>query len=342
MTFHRTRQRIGTYTSSEILFGAFVIFCLLLILRNADVAVAYMSQGLRLCAHTVIPSLFPFMILSDMIVSGEIGARWLSGLCAPLRRLFRLPTVGCCAVLLGIVCGFPVGAKCAIAAYERGELTRIECEHVIACASNPSSAFVIGAVGLSLWGNRNLGIVLYCTIVAASLLTGIVLARLRYASPTVNVNTNISHIPTRGVKLFTNAVRSSTESMLLICAYVVFFSALTGTLNLILASISVPHIVHVLLTSFFELSSGVGAAALLPNVMLAATFTAATLGWSGLSVHCQLLALCDGRGLSFRIYFTAKLLQALFCAALFTLLLHLIPDLLLSAEPCATDRFYLP
>ena len=48
-------------------------FCFLLVLRNADAAVEYMGRGLTLCARTVIPSLFPFMVLSELLVSSGAG-----------------------------------------------------------------------------------------------------------------------------------------------------------------------------------------------------------------------------------------------------------------------------
>ena len=59
-TFRR-KQKIPELTPGQFCFGLFSIFCLFLILRNSDTAIEYMNRGLRLCAKTVIPSLFPFI-----------------------------------------------------------------------------------------------------------------------------------------------------------------------------------------------------------------------------------------------------------------------------------------
>ena len=342
-----TETQAGTYRkirASQILFGLFALFCLMLILRNSDTAIEYMTRGLLLCARTVIPSLFPFMVLSELLVSGGFANRLFSRLSRPIKFLFRLPSVGGCAVLLGVLCGFPVGARCAVLAYDAGMLTRRQCETVLIAASTPSSAFLISAVGASLWGNRAFGVALYGCTVAASLLTGILFGHFRIPHGTLPSEKPTSDTPSLGgARLFTASIRSATESILQVCAYVVFFSALTGTLNLVLSRFEAPSLVGVLLTAFFELSSGVSGAIGFSHGIPGALLGAAAVGWSGLSVHCQLLSLCDGRGLSMKPYIFAKLLQALLCTLMMALLLYCFPSLLTAARPCAAvaDWLYL-
>ncbi|MBQ7346952.1 MAG: hypothetical protein IJW55_03270 [Clostridia bacterium] len=326
-----------TLTPGQVTFGLFALFCLFLILRNSDIAIEYMSRGLLLCARTVIPSLFPFMVLSELIVSGGIGNALLKKLAAPLRRLFGLPDAGCCAVVLGMLCGFPVGAKCAILAYEQGNLTKEETERVLTFSNNPSSAFLISAVGVSLWGNRRFGIALYATVLTVSVLTGILTNLLRKKSDSESLLTTEgfpAKPPLTGPKLFTEAVKSATGSILLVCAYVIFFSALVGTLNLVLGSFDLPQNLSALLFCLFELSSGVSQASALGNTTIAAWLCAFAAGWSGLSVHCQVLSVCDGKELSFRSYFIAKVFQGIACALLFGIFIYFFPEILIPAEVC--------
>ncbi|MBQ7335429.1 MAG: hypothetical protein IJW92_03015 [Clostridia bacterium] len=337
MTLQRTHTR-SVLTPGQVCFGFFSIFCLFLILRNSDTAIEYMSRGLLLCAKTVIPSLFPFMVLSELIVSGGFGNAVLQRISRPLQRLFGISEDGCCAVLLGMVCGFPVGAKCAMLSYDSGRMSRAECERVLCFANAPSSAFLISAVGVSLWGNRRFGVMLYLTVILSALITGIGMNLFSPKRRKEELGTSVplpKEAPLSGPKLFTRAVRSSTESILLVCAYVVFFSAFTGTLNLILSQCSIPHTVHAALSGAFELSGGMSQAAALENTKLAALMCAGIAGWSGLSVHCQVLSVCDGRGLSFRPYFLAKIVQSVLCVLIFAGILCVFPDLTVPAESCA-------
>lgn len=324
-TFVRPKKKKAVPSFGQLSFGLFSLFCLLLLLKNSEIAIDSMRRGLKLCATTLIPSLFPFMVLSELMVSGGIDRilpRWMT---IPLQKLFHLPPAGCCAVLLGLLCGFPIGARCAINAYESGRLTREEAQHVLLFSNNPSSAFLINAVGISLFGSRAFGVALYGVVIAVALLAGIFFARMRkkeeeapLTEPPLSPNP-----PLRGAKLFTHAITSATGGILLVCAYVVFFSSLCGALSLILNSFHLPTFFQASIFGILELTNGVSQAASLSDRLLAAMLCAFAAGWSGLSVHCQVLSVCDGKGLSFRNYFLAKLLQGLLCALLFGLLVGL-------------------
>ena len=160
-------------SASRVGFCILSGFCLLLVLRNSDAAIEYMGQGLTLCARTVIPSLFPFMVVSELLVSsgaGEALGRLFAGI---MRRIFGLSGAGASAVFLGSMCGFPVGARTAVALLDRNAISKEECEHLLTFVSNPSSAFLITAVGVSLYGSRRLGVILYCVVLGCGLLTGL-------------------------------------------------------------------------------------------------------------------------------------------------------------------------
>ncbi|MBO7273959.1 MAG: hypothetical protein J6V22_03805 [Clostridia bacterium] len=299
--------RVGTICLSLLLF-----FCFALLLRRADVATTGMQKGLSLCARAIVPSLFPFLVLSELLVASGVG-EWLTApLSRPLGRLLGLSPAGCCAVVLGLLCGFPIGARCAVLAYESGKMTRTECERVLACSSIPSMAFLISTVGTTLWNNAAFGLTLYICTAFAALLSGFCIyvvqkhtkaeQKNEHKIPLVKLHFNKSMFPT--------AVRNATVSTLLICAYVVFFSTLTEAVGVILTRFGASENIRAILASILELSGGVSAAAGLASRPLAILLTGATVGWSGISVHCQMLSLTDGHNLSLRPYFAAKGMQA--------------------------------
>lgn len=310
--------------AADLLFGFFSLFCLLLLLRNADAALTFMTEGLILCAKTVIPSLFPFAVLSEMIASGDRFRRLLCRVVSPFGRLLGLGESGLCALLLGMLCGFPIGIRCAIRAYRSGELSKDEAERVIAFSGTPSSAFMISTVGVSLFGDRRFGVTLYLLVLFSAAVTGILLrlwdrkkvceaCRVSWASQTSP--------PPSVARRLTDAVNAAAQSMLLICAYVVFFATLVGTLELILAPLGLPEEVTAILSSVFELSGGVKHAASLSSSRLSRLICAFAAGWSGLSVHCQALSFCADTDLSLRRYLPAKLFQGALTMALTALLI---------------------
>ena len=83
------------------------------LLVQAQTAADAVREGIDLCLRAVIPSLFPFFAVSSLLVS--LGAADGAGrvLARPFRRLFRCGGAGCAALLLGLIGGYPVGARTA-------------------------------------------------------------------------------------------------------------------------------------------------------------------------------------------------------------------------------------
>lgn len=315
-----SRRRLSV---GRCLTGSISLLSLILILTNADVAIASMTRGLHMCAKTVIPSLFPFMVISELIVQGGVGNAFGRLLSRPMRWLFGVSGAGACAVLLGSLCGFPIGAKTAVSLYDRGELSRTELETVLTFSNNPSSAFLISAVGLSLYGSRTVGVMLEGAVLLSSLLIGIAGKRRYLSAPGTSIT---GELPSFRISFLTNAITSAAQSMLVVCAYVLFFSSLLGCLAHVLEAFSPVPALVALLFSAFELTGGVSLAAGVPNTTLSLAISAFAVGWSGLSVHMQILSLCGGRGISFKPYFIAKLIQGLLCTAILLLLIRLFPS----------------
>ena len=121
---HIPSKKLRAIGMGQILFGAFTVFCLLLLLKNSELAILYLNRGLLLCARSIVPSLFPFLVLSELFINGGFASHLPTVLTKPVERLFSLPAKGCIAVLLGLLCGFPMGAKCIVLAYRKNSKTR--------------------------------------------------------------------------------------------------------------------------------------------------------------------------------------------------------------------------
>jgi hypothetical protein len=111
--------------------------------------------------------------------------------------------------------------------------------------------------------------------------------------------------------------------MLCVCAFVIFFSAVSGVIEHVVALCGASHRLSVLLLGFLEMTGGVSAASALPT-HVAPIAAAAITGWSGLSVAFQLGGLCGDRDISLKPYFISKAFCALLNAATVALVLSLL------------------
>ena len=326
MTTHAKPEKAPVPFSQATCMGIMAIFLLCLLLKNAEIAVDHMRAGLRLCASTVIPSLFPFMVVSEWLVSSGIGNR--RGRSA--RRFLGISGEALPAILLGALCGFPVGAKTAIALYDSGRLSGRETEWLLTFCNTPSPGFLISAVGISMFGCRSFGIFLYVAALGSSLAVGVLFRILRPIPRQEAIPSSFR--PVTASASFSRGIASATSSMLSVCACVVFFTSVIGCLSHATDALCLPSAVEAFLFGIFEISSGVSAAADEPSAIRLALCGFA-VGWSGISVHCQILSVGSGRGISFKPYFLSKVLQGLFCAAAaYVYGKRIAPDILASSE----------
>jgi sporulation integral membrane protein YlbJ len=286
-------------------------------------------EGLYICIDVLIPSLFPFFVLSALAI--ELGlAQTIGRALEPVMRpLFRVGGPCAAAVTLGFLGGYPVGAKCAITLYEKGQCSKEEAERLLAFCNNSGPAFVLGAAGVGILGSSQAGWMLFLTHTAASLTVGLI---FRFYKRKNNEKTRHERAvapdgpPLRFSDAFTKSVKTSFASVFYISSFVIFF---TVAVRLLYTSGVLPAAADALgrlftplgmtqnsaqnlLTGLIELTSGLfslqgGASDMLAGKMAMAAFM---LGWAGLSVHCQVLSFIGASGLSPRTYIVGKFLHA--------------------------------
>ncbi len=275
------RDRCTARASSVVLLA-----CALVLLAYSDAAGEAGYAALKLCASVIVPSLFPYMVISSLLVlSGaatEIGG-WFA---RPVRYLFHLPGCAGSAFLLGALCGFPVGAKTACELHENGSLTRQECERLIAIANNTGPSFVIEVVGAHLWGSRGMGLTIYLSQIASAVLIGWVDARRSSIGMDHGQRESVSAPgPQDRMQCLSLAISSSARAVLSVCGFIVFFGVASTLAEMLLARLhlgaAAPYI-----SALLEFSGGAARAADLGGVR-GAFLTGFAVGWSGISIFAQ-------------------------------------------------------
>jgi len=265
------------------------------------------------------------MIISELLISCGVGQR-IARLLSPItKRLFRVGEAGACAYILGTLCGFPIGARTAASLYDRGDISSRELERILVFCNNPSPAFIISTVGASVLGRTDIGILIYACVTLSAITVGIFSNLLTKSSAVDEFppKKRLSYPTGIDAQTFTSAVRSGAISMLTVCAYVVFFSTVVGCIGELAALVDISPVATTMLFGFFELSLGSSATATIDSLFLSAVACALFAGWSGMSVHFQIMSVTAGRGVSYKPYLVAKAAQGLLCAALCALALKL-------------------
>jgi len=287
----------------------FPLLCgvLLWFLADAEGVRAAAGDGLRLCARSVIPALFPFLAVTRLLLSlgfGQWLSPFLSGLMTPL---FRLPGTAGSALVLGLVGGYPIGASTAGALYRQGLLTRNEAERLLTFCNNSNPVFLISVLGAGVFGSVRTGVWLWLLHLLSALLTGLLLRGRGAKHPRRPPPSLPAEPPAAFSSAFVGAVRGAAEGMLSICAFVVLFYVLVSPVR------GLGGVLAPLAAGAVELFS---MTPLLTPDRFGFVLAAAMSGWGGLSVLCQTAAALEGSGLPLRPCVLGKLVQGLLSAAL--------------------------
>ena len=262
--------------------------------------------GLSLCYRAVIPAVFPSWILTTLLFSRPCKAieQTVGRL---FTRVFRVSPRGAVAWLAGLLSGFPVGAVTVANDVRSGQISREEGEYLLSFVNNTGPAFLVGGIGLGLFGSVRIGWALYLIQIPISLLVALLFRpheEIRF-----NKTQNDEYPSSDPV----GAITSAAEHCIRIAGFVCFFSVLSS-----LSSLFVPAgLPLAVLSSFFEVGSGASYAARLAFPLPAFPLVAFAVGFSGLSVHFQTLAAIRGTGIGTALYWKGKLISGAFCFMLF-------------------------
>ena len=287
------------------LFAIFsvLVFAALLLIHPTDAGAA-VRDGLQLCARTVVPSLFPFFVVTALLLRLGFDSV-LRPFCAPfMKPLFGLRGECAAPLLAGFLGGYPTGARSAAQLYEQGALTRREAELLLGFCNNCGVGFLVGFVGAGIFGSVRVGILLLAVHIASALLSGMILCRFvrRQDEPPLLPACQLSAHGVPFSAALVASVSGAINSTLTVCAYIVFFRTVTALLPASLPSV---------ITGAVEM---VGAVASLRGDAFGFAAAAGITAWGGLSVHCQTMAVVGE--LSLRWHLLGKILQTGFAVVL--------------------------
>ena len=262
-------------------------------------------SGISLATLKIIPTIFPFIVISDYWASvAEIKSDGL--IARAFQKIFKINGCAIIAFFTGILCGFPLGVKNAVALYESGAISEDELQRLCPIINLPSIAFVVSGVGLGLYKNASVGIMLYICLILSSVISGFFLSR----KSTKSENTAI--ISKQKFDLI-SSIKNAGFSSLAIASYIIFFSGVIGLTSALIKNKTLTTI----FSTFFEVgnSTNLIAKSHLFSPALSLSLIAFALGFSGLSVHMQAFSFLP-KDISKKHYLLTKLIIGLLSAAM--------------------------
>ncbi len=281
--------------ATKLLLLTLCIFSMILLIFDSKHAIEGAKEGVMLCLYTVIPTLFPFCVLS-ILFRTMISNRSLP-LVQTLERFCGMPE-GCGTIFfLGLVGGYPIGAICIEQAVKEKCIEPNEAKHLRAVCNNAGPSFIIGMLA----GTFQKMQYAFCLIVIqalSALLACLLLSR--------NSTAKIQYHPQKNL-MFTDAIKQACSSMVTVCGIIILFRVFMNIVKAILSPI-ISIEAWVVVVGILELTNGIN---LLSNLMqeeLMFMVAAGMLAFGGICVAVQTMSVSSsGAG---KYYLIGKAIQA--------------------------------
>lgn len=310
----------------------FIVYIMYLFVCYPERCMQGASSGLLLWFNKVLPSLLPFIILTNMLCELD-SISFVNKKVSPITtKLLHIPAGTFLALLMSFIGGYPMGAKVIQNLISTKQLSFSEAQKALCFCNNCSILFIIGTVGNGMLHNVGCGYFL-AVIHILSALTLCIIFKLFHTTSTAT-SSSLIHKNVSFTEVFNESIKNGMDTIVYIGGYIIFFSVLITfvhkaqiTKHLLYLSNCYhlcPQSVLSVITGILELSNGIASIASLQNLSLQTlSLIAFILGFGGLCVHFQTSYVLGQQPLYFSFYLISKLLHGLlsvgFCYLLYPL-----------------------
>lgn len=283
----------------KMIFFCCLVFMTMMILFP-NICITGAKNGLRLWYESVLPTLLPYMILTNVLFSTGI----LSFHEGNSRRFFSIHSLF--AIFIGFFCGYPMGAYYVTKNYQAGYIGKAACMWLLSFVNLSSPAFIIQFIVIKNLNGQYL-IPMLASVYGSALITAILLLPYYYKKHIVE--NEVANIPRQEEPRDVSAcISDACLQAIRLCGYIVIFSIIV---NMVTAHISTVTIKHIFLIGLLEITNGINTVCgadiseeIVP--LLIAAFTS----FGSISCIFQTISVCRDSKIPMHMYVASKLFQA--------------------------------
>lgn len=267
---------------------------LLVLILDGKTAISGARDGIFLCINSVIPSLFPFFVLSTIINGVMVGsaARFME----PIGQICGIPKGSESILLLGLLGGYPVGAQCINEAYRNNKISNPDAKRMLGFCNNAGPAFIFGIAG-SLFEARKTVWYLWGIHILCALITGWILP---------DRSRNDCMLENRHAVGITAALEKGLKNIALVCGWIIIFRVITAFFQRWFLWLF-PDWLQAAIVGILELTNGCYALHNIANQGTRFVLCAGMLSLGGCCVAMQTFSVAKRVGTG--MYFPGKLFQ---------------------------------
>lgn len=349
--FHRNKDILP-----QFFLGIGAVTFILVMITHPRIIFEGSVTGLQTWWNIVFPSLLPFFIASELLMSFGI-VNFMGVLLEPVMRpLFNVPGAGSFVMAIGFTSGYPIGSMVTARLRSQGMCTRIEAERLMSFTNNSSPLFMLVAVAVGMFNNPKVGLVIAGAHYLGNLTLGLLLRFYGRSDREKILNSHCrwQEIPGKAFKemvtvlrkeqrpfgkILGDAVKNSVTNLLTIGGFIILFAVLIRILTELgfitfmaglLGKILIPFGIHsgvlgAVASGIFEMTMGAKLASEADAPLLQQLVAVAIiLAWSGLSVLAQVASMIAHTDIRLGPFIVARIFHAILAGIYTVGLYHLL------------------
>lgn len=312
----------------QFLTGSSLFFLFLFFLLSPSKSLSVCTGALILWSGSVIPSLLPAMILSRLLISTSFLFQCLKPFSFLFRRMLGLSPSGTYVMIIGYLCGYPMGVKTISDLYEERLLSREEGLYLAGFVNNVSPGFLITYICIQLLHDPAFIVpcllILYGASFTFALLSAIFSEKHAHTSSYFSTDSAFfvpgQNSETSFFTLLDNTIQESILQILKIGGYILFFSLLSAMID----SVSfLPDLSKAICCSCLEITYGTSLLTALPcHDFLKKLFLILALSFGGLCSAFQSSSFLKKIGCSMQKYIKRKAMTTVIAVIYYLIYTH--------------------
>lgn len=308
------------------LYVALLLFCMAALVVFPQRYVKTASDGIKIWAVTVLPSLLPFFFLTALLSKTEVLSVLTGKTDKITRFLYRQNGLAAYVQIMSFLSGYPIGAKLVADLFKGGVIDESAATKLSVVSSTSGPLFIVGGIGIGLFQDVKTGYIILISHVLSSIATGIIFRPIRSCDgKTVLPSANCDNV------LYESAY-SSVISVAIVGAFIAIFytfsnivydSKILYPLQLLLSKAFDENISKGILIGLIECTTGIKSIALSPITPVSVSLSCALITLGGVSVWCQSIIYLSQAKVKIKTFILAKFLQAIIAFSLCFLLFYL-------------------
>ena len=298
----------------SIVIISVLLFILFNILSNSKETIDTVLFGINIWMYNVFPSLFPFFILSDLLINYGF-VEFISEIFKNFMGIFNLSGNTSFALFGSIISGVPSGSKYTKQLLNENLISLDEANHLIMFTHYANPLFILGTIGSILLDNVNYGYIVLISHILGGLCTGYIFKRKNYINKeNISIYKAIDLMNKKRINnkdnfitILSNSINNTLHILFLLLGTIIIFLVFSNFLN----NLNLNYNFLLFLKGIFEMTQGVKYVSMFNySIIIKLIFITIFISFGGLSVHLQVSSIINDTKIKYKNFLIARVVHS--------------------------------